>query len=311
MAPPADSVSPGLDSTAAHPAVPSPKGGGIALGIAMLSMYFIWGSSYISIKIGLEGFPPFLLTGVRFYTSGSILFIICLFSGYTVPRPIEWFNGALIGFLLLTMASTAVGIAEGTVSSGLVAIGFATIPLYTALILGFFGKWPRPLEWLALLVGIAGIGLLNLEGEFRASPFGATVVMLGSASWSLGTVLTLRMRMPPGFMATAVEMITAGLTTLAIGLLLGERIAVFPAYRPSMAMLYMIVFPSMIAFSAHRYLLDRVRPIVANSFAYTNPIIAVFLGILLGGESISAFGLGAMAIVILSLLMLAWFREEV
>jgi drug/metabolite transporter (DMT)-like permease len=203
-----------------------------------------------------------------------------------------------------------VAIAEQWVASGLVAIAVAAIPLWTALFTGLLMQWPSRGEWFALFLGLGGILLLNLEGDFRANPLGAVVMIGGPVAWGLDTVLAARMRLPRGLMVPATEMLTGGLLMLALGQLFGERIAVFPAFRPSAALLYLIFFPSLMGFSCHAYLITRVRPVVANSFAYMNPIVAVFLGIMLGGETFSLIALGAMVVILGSLVLLARSRQR-
>ncbi len=297
-------------ATAAAPNVARTPGQWLVLGFALFSMYIIWGSTYITIKFALEGFPPFLLVGLRFYVAGSVLFVALLLGGAKLPRAHEWRNVTLVGFLMLTLGSGGLAVAQLTVSSGLAAIAFATIPLWTALFAGLLISWPGRGEWLALAVGLLGIVLLNLDGEFRASPVGMLAILLGSAGWGLGTVLQLRLRMPPGFMVTAVQMLTCGITCIAIGWWQSELIAIYPSPRAMAALIYLIVGPSLIAYSCHRYLVMNLRPIVANSFAYTNPVIAVNLGVLLGGEVFSPYGIGALAVVMVSLYILSRSRAR-
>ena len=282
----------------------------ISLGLALFGLYIIWGSSFIGIKIGLEGFPPFTLGGLRFFTAGGVLFTLALLFGAPLPTRQEWVNCTILGVFLVTIANSAVAIAEQWVASGLVAIAVAAIPLWTALFTGLLMQWPGRGEWLALLLGLVGILLLNLEGDFRANPLGALVMICGPISWGLGTVLAARMRLPRGLMVPAAEMLTGGLIMLVLGQLFGERIAEFPAWRPAAALLYLIFFPSLLGFSAHAYLVTRVRPVVANSFAYMNPIVAVSLGALLAGETFSLHGLGAMVVILGSLVLLARSRQR-
>lgn len=288
----------------------APPGSLLTLGFALFGLYIIWGSSFIGIKIGLEGFPPFTLGGLRFFTAGSVLFILALLLGSPLPTPREWVNCTILGLFLITIANSAVAVAEQWVASGLVAIAVAAIPLWTALFTGLLMQWPSRGEWIALFLGLGGILLLNLEGDFRANPLGAIAMICGPVAWGLGTVLAARMRLPRGLMVPATEMLTGGLVMLILGQLFHERIAVFPPFRPTAALLYLIFFPSLIGFSAHAYLITRVRPVVANSFAYMNPIVAVFLGILLGGEAFSLIALGAMVVILGSLVLLARSRQR-
>jgi drug/metabolite transporter (DMT)-like permease len=186
----------------------------------------------------------------------------------------------------------------------MVAVGFATIPLWTALINGIVHKWPTRLEWLALLVGLAGIVLLTQEGEFRSAPAGVIAVIIGAIAFSLGSVTSSRITQPVGLMGTAVGMLSAGIFLITVSQALGEHMDTFPKLQPLLSLAYLIFLPSILAFAAYGYLLKTVGPLRANSFAYTNPVVALLLGALLGGETISMHGVLAMAVIIGGLVLL-------
>lgn len=272
--------------------------------VAMGSLYISWGSSYIGTKFALEGFPPALLGGIRYYLAGSLLFLVLVGMGKPVPTLSQWIGGFFQGVLLLGIGNGAMAFAIQWVASGMVAVGFATIPLWTALLSGLIDKWPNKWEWAGLLIGMGGVILLSLEGDFRSSPMGFSAVMIGAVSFSFGSVISSKVPQPKGLMGTAVGMLSAGIFLIVIGVFAGEQIAVFPKADPLLALVYLIFLPSILAFSAYGYLLDNVGPIKANSFAYTNPVIAVGLGVLLGGESITPLGVLAMGIIIGSLVLL-------
>lgn len=281
----------------------------VGVAVALVCVVIFWGSSFIAIKLALQGFPPFMLGGLRFSIAGGILFAVALASGYPWPTAEQWRSGAIVGTIMLAVNSSSIIFAEQWVASGLAAIGVATIPLWTALFTGVLQRWPRPLEWFALGLGFGGILLLNLEGDFRASPLGALLIMVAAVTWALGSVLAARLPLPGGAMAVAVEMLPASAIMLAASYLTGERLMAPPPLMPMLVMGYFIV-SSLGAFTAHAYLLRRVRPVVANSFAYTNPLVAVSLGVALGGETISGYGLAAMVVVLCGLALLALARER-
>ncbi len=276
----------------------------VVVALLMLALYVSWGSSYIGTKFALAGFPPALLGGIRYYLAGCILFFALVAAGYTVPRPTEWLGGFVQGILLLGVGNGAMAFAIQWVASGMVAVGFATIPLWTALLNGIVHQWPSRREWVALLIGMGGIVLLSQEGDFRAAPLGVIAVLCGAIAFSLGSVLSARITQPVGLMATAVSMLSAGVFLISIGLGLGEHIEVFPKLGPLLALGYLIFLPSILAFAAYGYLLRAVGPIKANSFAYTNPVVALGLGVLLGGESLSIQGVLAMVVIVGSLVLL-------
>lgn len=293
------------------PAVPAPQGRPALLVLALLSLYLIWGSSYLGAKIALEGLPPLMVSGLRFYTAGTILLPIAVAAGYPLPTLREFASAALVGLFMMAIGNGALVISVQYVASGLVAVGMASIPMWTAIFAGILYRWPGRMEWLALAVGLGGIVLLNLQADFRGNPVGAAAILVGALAWALGTVLQQRLTIPQGLMAPAVEMVTAGIMLLCTSFLWGERLMTFPGSRPLLAVLYLAVGPSVIAFSSHAYLLrQRVRAVVANSFAYVNPVVAVVLGVTFGGETIHLHGLAAMAVIIVSLIMLGASRSK-
>ena len=247
--------------------------------VALLAVYVVWGSTYLAIRIALEGFPPFMMAGVRFLVAGGVLFGVLWLRGAPAPRPRQWRAAALVGGLLLLGGNGGVVVAEQWVASGLAALGVATVALWSALFAGLWGQWPRRLEWLGLVVGFAGVGLLNLEGNLRASPAGAVALLVATVSWALGSMWSRHLDLPAGLMAPAAEMLAGGCLLVAASVLVGEKVPHAVGPRPLVALAYLIVFGSWIGFSAYVFLLRRVQPAVATSYAYVNPVIAMGLGV--------------------------------
>ena len=270
----------------------------LAVAGALLAVYVIWGSTYLGIRIALEGFPPFLMAGVRFVIAGAILFAGLWLRGAPAPTPRQWGGAALVGGLLLLGGNGGVVVAEQSVASGLAAVGVATVALWSALFAGVWGQWPRRLEWAGLAVGFAGVALLNVGGGLRASPVGALALLVGPVCWALGSMWSRRLDLPGGLMASAAEMLTGGAMLLAVSAAIGERAPAALAARPTAALAYLIVFGSWIGFSAYLYLLRRVRPAVATSYAYVNPVVAMVLGVAFGGERIEAGEWAAMPVIL-------------
>jgi drug/metabolite transporter (DMT)-like permease len=165
----------------------------------------------------------------------------------------------------------------------------------------FAGIWKSRtdrLEWIGLFLGFAGIILLNFEGDMRASPAGATALVIAAICWAFGSAWSHHLSLPSGLMASAAEMIAGGVLLLAISFFTGERLDRFPAWHAIGALFYLIVFGSLIGFSAYTYLLSKARPALATSYAYVNPVIAVGLGVMFAGERISVIGITAMLIII-------------
>jgi drug/metabolite transporter (DMT)-like permease len=265
---------------------------------ALLALYLVWGSTYLAIRFALEGLPPFLLAGVRFVVAGGALFAFLWLRGAPAPSARQWRNAALIGGLLLLGGNGGVVLAEQWVASGLTALGVATVALWSALFAGFWGQWPRRLEWVGLAVGFAGVALLNLEGNLRASPRGALVLLVATVSWAFGSMLSRRLDLPAGLTAPAAQMLAGGALLMVAAVLTGEAVPSAIALRPLLAFIYLVVFGSWIGFSAYLYLLRRVRPALATSYAYVNPVIAMFLGVAFAGEHIEATEWLAMPVIL-------------
>ncbi|MEO5951669.1 MAG: drug/metabolite exporter YedA [Chloroflexia bacterium] len=277
------------------------SGNRLGVWLALLSVYVIWGSTYfaIAVAIGPGGFPPFLMASARFLIAGGLLFTYIKLRGGEWPTLRQWGASFLVGCLLLMGGNGLVTFAEKSVASGLAALAIATMPLFAALFAGLWGKWPGKAEWVGLGVGMVGVVLLNLEGDMQANPWAALALIGATASWALGSVWSRYLPLPKGMMASATEMLGGGAAMLVLGLTLGERVTRIPDLQPILAWLYLIVFGSIVAFSAYSYLLQKVRPSLATSYAYVNPVVAVALGVGLGGESVTWIGLVAMPIILI------------
>ena len=284
------------DGVQTAPAVPVRRRLWIVL--ALFSLYLIWGGTYLAMRVALEGFPPFLMAGIRFLLAGGILYLVLRFRGTPVPSRSQWIGAALVGALLLVGGNGGVVFAEQWVASGLAALGIAAVPLWTALFAGLWGRWPSRLEWLGLVMGFAGVVFLNLENGLRASPIGAIALIIAPMCWGLGSAWSSRLSLPSGLMSSAAQMLSGGVLLLIVSLGLGERMHSLPTQRPLWAMLFLVLFGSLVAFSAYGYLLRRVRPALATSYAYVNPVVAVALGVGLAGEHITSIGLLAMLVIL-------------
>ncbi|HEY4386829.1 MAG TPA: drug/metabolite exporter YedA, partial [Ktedonobacteraceae bacterium] len=269
-----------------------------SVGFALLALYLVWGVNFLCMRIALESFPPFIMAGLRFTLAGCILYTFLRLRKHSTPTRAQWWCSALIGLLLLTIGNGGVAFAEQWIASGLAAVMVAAIPLWTALFVGLQGRWPTRLECAGLVLGFVGVILLNLEHGVWANPLGAIFLLLAPMGWGLGSALSSRVSLPEGLMASAAQMLIGGGLLLLLALLLGERVTHLPSFRSSAALTFMIIFSSVITFSAYIYLLRRVRPALATSYAYVNPIVAVALGVGLAGEQITFIGILAMLVIL-------------
>ena len=266
--------------------------------LSLLTLYIAWSSTYLAIRIALEGFPPFFIAGFRYMLVGAGMYVYLKAKGVPSPTAREWGGSAVIGIFLLLGGTAGVVYAEQWVGSGIAALVLATSPLLTVLFAMLWKHRPARNEWLGMLLGFIGIVLLNMEGDLRAHPLGAALLILASASWSFGSVLSLHVPMPRGMMASASQMFAGGLLVLVVGLLAGERVPAHPSLRSAAAVVYLAIFGSLLGYTAYTYLLKNVRPAVATSYAYVNPTLAVLLGVWLGGEAFPKTGLIAMPVIL-------------
>lgn len=266
------------------------------IAIALVSIYLVWGSTYLGVRFALAGFPPFLLGGIRFLSAGLLLLGFLMLRGTKLPTAREWLGGGIVGALLLGIGNGGVVYAEQTVASGLTALGVATVPLWVALFGGIWGLWPTRREWLGLLIGFAGMIVLNFDGGLRASPAGAIAIIVSAIGWSFGSVWSKRLPMPEGFMASAVQMIVGGIVMLLEGVVHRERIVHVPT-AAALSEIYLIA-AGIVGYSAYNFLLRYTRPAVATSYAYVNPVVAMFLGAALVSEPISGGAAIAMALIV-------------
>lgn len=287
--------------------------------LAFGAVYVIWGSTYLAIRIAIETLPPFLMAGVRFVVAGTVLLGWARLRGSALPTRIQWRNTAVVGAMLLLVGNGAVVWAEQWVPSGLVALLVATVPLWIVLVDWGWGERRPPGPWLVLGLawGLAGVALLvGTEGIGIAvgKPLlGAGVVLVGAFSWAAGSIVARDAAMPSSpAMTVGAEMLCGGglllLLSLAVGEPAGFRLPDV-TLRSVLALLYLIVFGALVAFSAYIWLLGRVPAARVSTYAYVNPVVALFLGWALAGEPMTGRTAVAAA-VILSAVMLVNARTR-
>ena len=230
--------------------------------------------------------------------------------GMAPPTPLQWRNAAITGLLLLGMGNGLVCFAEERVSSGIAAVAVASMPLFAALFSGMYGEWPHRRESIGLAIGFAGVIVLNLGSSLAGSSLGAAALLLAAAAWAFGSVWSRRQTMPPGPMNTAAQMLCASLALLVVGFASGEHLPAHPSTRATLALVYLAVFGSIIAFSAYLYVLKHARPALATSYAYVNPPVAVLFGVLLAGEHVGPFDLAGMAIILAGVAVITLARTR-
>lgn len=278
------------------------------IGLALFATYIVWGSTFLGMRIALEGLPPFLMAGCRFILAGGGMLLILRGRGASWPQKRQWGGAALVGALLLGGGNGGIVLAEHLgVSSGLAALGSATVPLWASLFSGLWGEWPTKREWIGLAVGFAGVLCLSLEGGLRASPWGAVSVLGSSVCWAFGSIWSRRLPLPAGLSAPGAQMLCGGLLLLGMAAVTREHAPAVLHLRPALAFGYLVVAAA-VGYGAYAYLLQRVRPALATSNAYVNPVIAVALGAALAGERVSAFGVAALLLILSGVALTAFAK---
>jgi drug/metabolite transporter (DMT)-like permease len=278
--------------------------------LALIGLYLLWGSTYLAIRIGLGGYPPFLMAAIRFLVAGGLLFLVLRWRGVAMPTMRQWINCGICGTLLLGFGNGLVCYAEQTVASGIAAVAVASMPLFAALFAGLYRQWPQRLEWIGLLVGFAGVVVLNFGGDLRGSPLGALALVAAAASWAFGSVWARRQDMPHPAMSTSAQMLCGSVVLAFAGWIGGERFAAMPSLDATLAVGYLVVAGSLLGFSAYIYLLHHVRPALATSYAYVNPPVAVLIGVLLGGESVRPLDIAGMVVILAGVVAITLVKNK-
>src|SRR5574341_745070 len=288
---------------------------------AFAAIYLIWGSTYLSIRYAIETIPPFFMAGARFLIAGGMLFVWARLQGASLPTRINWRAAAIIGGLLLVGGNGGVTWSEQSVPSGLVALMVALVPVWVTLIdwLRPNGIRPSAPMMAGVLLGFIGMVLLivsgqNEQGTAQINLLGALVVMGASLTWSIGSVYSRHAPLPDEpLMSTAMEMLAGGVLLSLASLVAGEWPRVhFGAIsiKSWLALAYLIVFGSIIAFSAYTWLLKVTSPVRAATYAYVNPVVAVILGWALAGEGLSVWMVIAAIIIVAAVVVITTYRSR-
>ncbi len=278
----------------------------------LAATWFIWGSTYLAIKFALVSFPPFSQMGSRFLVAGLLLIVWLKLRGRALPTLVEWRNAAIVGTLMLVTGMGLTAYSELTVASGLVVAYIAIIPIIITAMNLPFGIKPGRLELVGMVVGLAGV-LLLVQGEaFTASRTGLVAITVACLSWSLGSVLSQRrFSLAPGAMGFASEMLCGSALLMIVAFLVRERPAWPPEPLAAWSWIYLIVFGSLLAFNAYMVLLSRVSAGLAASYTFVNPVIALALGIWLGGETVTPFEWLAAGVITAGVVLLVLGRRPV
>lgn len=272
---------------------------------ALLACYLVWGSTYLAIRWALVSFPPFFQMGTRFLAAGIVLMAWMLWRGARLPSLREWRNALVVGTLMLGGGMGLTASAEQHIGSGLIAAFIAVVPMMVCGWGLLFGQRPSRLELAGMVVGLGGVLLLVRGASFAAAPAGMWAIAAATLAWSLGSVLsTTRLPLAQGPMGFASEMLCGGAVLMLISLAMGEQFAWPPQPLAAAAWTYLVVFGSLIAFSAYMYLLGHASPAMATSYAFVNPLIALLLGVALANEAVTGGEWLACGVILLGVFLI-------
>jgi len=286
--------------------------------LAYATIYLVWGSTFLAIRIGVEEVPPFLLAAMRFLLAGGAMVAWMLGRGVAAPTRREWRSAILLATLLFLSNYGLVFWAETRIASGVTAVMQATIPAFMTLAeIAVLGT--RPSWWLgaALAIGLAGVAVLTSNsiglGGTAIDRVGAGALLFASFSWSLGSVLSRTMPLPASkAMSSGAQMLAGGVWLLLAALVLGETRGFDPrAVSPAawFALLYLVVAGSIAAFTAYVWLIHHQSPTRVGTYAYVNPVIAVLLGHFAAGEALGVRTVLGTGCILASVLLITLMRS--
>ncbi len=282
-------------------------------------IYFVWGSTFLAIRIGVHEVPPFLLAAVRFFTAGIVLYAWLRLKGTPAPSRREWISASALGALIFLFDYGCLFWAEQRVPSGVAAVVLATTPVFIALLEIIFLRTQKLTVrlGLALAVGILGVAvLMNRSFSLSEAPIGragALALLVASATWSIATILTRRIPLPASkAMSAAAQMVTGGAMLFLLAAV-SHEFAGFRAQAVSrnawLALIYLIIAGSIVGFTAYVWLLHYESPTKVGTYAYVNPVVAVCLGYFFGGESIGARTLLGTLLVLVSVVTITTTKK--
>lgn len=281
--------------------------------VSLTVVYLVWGSTYLAIHFVVDGIPALMSAAMRYLIAGPLLLVFVKFRGAPWPTSSQWRNGSFIGFMMMGLGNGFVCLAEKSVPSGLAALVIAGVPILAILFAWVLGARSRALEWLGVGVALAGMAYVNLDVHATVNPWPVMLLFVAAAAYALGTVLQKRIEMPAGTMSAAVQMLGGGASLVVLSALRGEHVVLGAVPASSwLALAYLVVFGSIMAYSAIVYVIQHARPALATSYAYVNPVVAVGLGALFAGEHVTARLLTGMAVIMagVALVMVGSTRKE-
>src|SRR5438067_1894599 len=290
------------------------------IALAFLSIYTIWGSTYLAIRFAIETFPPFLMAGLRFLIAGGVLYAWTRFRGAPSPTRANWKAATIVGGLLLLGGNGGVVKAEQVFPSGLTAVLITTVPIWMALVelLRKDRIVPTLHVALGLILGFGGVVLLvgpgDLVGSGGLNPVWVGVLIFASLSWAIGSVYSRKASLPKTpLLGSGLEMLAGGALLLVASLVSLEWVGFQPSHVSVLSLvsfIYLIVFGSLVCFSSYVWLLTKTTTARVSTYAYVNPVVAVFLGYFLAGEQLTLRTLLASTVIVIAVVVITTFKSR-
>lgn len=284
--------------------------------LALLAVYFPWGGTYLAMKFAVETLPPFLLAGIRFVVAGILLYIWEASRGTKSPEKIHWRNATIIGGLMLLGGNSLVVYAEQTVPSGIAALIIATVPLWMTLLAWLWQGSAKPNIYVTLGLLLGFLGQILLVGNSiqyssynTSHVFGYLILTFAALFWAVGSLYSRKAQLPKSaIMSIAIQNLMGGILCLIVGISLGELSQLNienVSILSILSLIYLIFVGSIIGFSAYIWVLKKAEPAIVSTYAYVNPLVAVFLGWTFANEQLTSKDTIAAIIILVSVILIS------
>jgi len=293
---------------------PGLEGQTMRLAGALLIVYLVWGTTYFAIGVAMQSLPPLLMNGARFVLAGAVMLAYARWQGQAWPTAAQWRGSALIGALMAFAAMALVVLAQRLgIGSGLMATVVTTMPMWLALWTRWGGE-PVPLtSWIGLVLGATGALVLALEGDFSSTVLGTLCAFGAPLAWSLGSYASRKMALPAPAMASGAQWLVGGLLGLLVAALWEPGAQRFQwsqvTAASGAAWLYLVVMGTLVTLNAYLWLLKNSSAALAGSYSFVNPVVALCVGVLLGGEQLTGWVFVAMPLILVALALILYGRE--